>query len=459
MRRGERLAEGAEFSLVRDGQSIPLRFEEEFLPGTSFEQESWSLEAPAVFVGQAVVAPELGQDHLAGLDLEGKIAVMLSGAPARFPNDERAFHASSREKLRLLAERGAVGVVFVGDPVRESRSPWARGAANWRRPTLRLLGAEGVLVERHPGIVGTASISAAAAEKLFEGSERSATEVFENLRSDSLQGFDLPGTLRLGGRSRHAEVESHNVVGVVPGNGGDLAKQHVVFTAHLDHLGVGAAVDGDAIYNGALDNALGVALLMETARLAATGAAAPRSRVFVALTAEEHGLLGAEHFAEHPGLPGPIIANINMDMPVILSELIDVIPIGIEHSTLDVVVRREAETLGIRLTPDPFPEEVVFVRSDQYAFVRRGIPAVYLDGGLIAPDGSNRGRAELDDFLRRHYHQPSDEIDLPIHYASAARLADLNHRIGLAVASDDDVPRWHQGDFFGRRFGGGSPDN
>ena len=111
------------------------------------------------------------------------------------------------------------------------------------------------------------------------------------------------------------------------------------------------------------------------------------------------------------------------------------------------------------LSPDPFPEEVIFVRSDQYAFVRRGIPAVYLDGGLIAPDGSNRGRAELDDFLRRHYHQPSDEIDLPIHYASAARLADLNHRIGLAVASDDDVPRWHQGDFFGRRFGGGSPDN
>src|SRR5690606_36828098 len=130
--------------------------------------------------------------------------VMLSGGPARVPNDERAFYASSREKLRLLAERGAVGVVFVGDPVRESRSPWARGAANWRRPTLRLLDAEGALVQRKPGIVGTASISAAAAEKLFEGSERSATEVFEQLRTDSLQGFDLPGTLRLGGRSLHA---------------------------------------------------------------------------------------------------------------------------------------------------------------------------------------------------------------------------------------------------------------
>ncbi|MCB1555152.1 MAG: M28 family peptidase [Xanthomonadales bacterium] len=458
LRRGERIRDGAEAVLMRDGVQRALAFEDEFLPGTSFEREAWSVEAPIVFVGQAVVAPELGQDDLAGLDLHGKIAVMLSGAPARFSPDERAFYASSREKLRLLDERGAVAVVYLGDPMRESRSPWARGAANWRRPALRLLDAEGELVERRAGIVGTASLSAAAAEALFDGSEYTVAEIWEQLRTDSLHGFDLPGTLRLGGRSKHDEVSSQNVVGIVPGSDPALSAQHVVYTAHLDHLGVGAPVGGDAIYNGALDNALGVALLVETARLAATGPRSSRSRVFVALTAEEHGLLGAEHFAANPGLSGPVIANINMDMPVILSELVDVIPIGIEHSSLESVVRREAGALGIRLTPDPFPEEVVFVRSDQFAFVRRGIPAVYLDGGLTAADGSARGKTELEGFLRQHYHQPSDDLELPIHYPSAARLADLNHRIGLAVANDAEPPRWKEGDFFAERFADRRPE-
>ena len=176
--------------------------------------------------------------------------------------------------------------------------------------------------------------------------------------------------------------------------------------------------------------------------------------LFVAVTAEERGLLGAEYFATRPTVSGPLVANINMDMPVFLADVSDVVPIGIEHSSLEDEVRAAAEALGIGLTPDPKPEEVVFVRSDQYAFVRQGIPAVYLDAGIKARSPDVDALALYEDFLTGHYHQPSDEASLPIHDPSAARLARLNAAIGRRVGDADARPRWKEGDFFGRTFGG-----
>jgi Zn-dependent M28 family amino/carboxypeptidase len=455
--RGERMREGAAFVVERDGApAIEFRFEEEFLPGLGFDNEAWEVEAPLVFVGQAVVAPEYDHDDLGGIDIDGKIAVLLSGAPERFDNDPRALYSSGREKLRLLAGRGAVGVVYIGDPVREEKSPWARGAANWRRPGMRLRDEAGRPVDTFPQLRGSASLSVAAARRLFEGAERDADEVFAQLKSGELRGFDLPGRARISGRSQLSALQSSNVVGRLPGSDPARSAEHVVYTAHLDHIGIGAEVDGDAIYNGAIDNALGVGIMLEAARLAVNLPRPARSQVFVALTAEEKGLLGAEHFAAHPGIDGELVANINMDMPVILGEQTDVIPIGIEHSSLKEVVEAAAAELGIGLTPDPFPEEVVFVRSDQYAFVRRGIPAVYLDGGIHSAVPGVDGREQLDGFLRQHYHQPSDQLDLGIHFPTAARLATLNQRIGSRVGNAPERPRWNPGNFFGERFAGGS---
>jgi Zn-dependent M28 family amino/carboxypeptidase len=454
--RGERLREGSSFIVERDGApDITFEFEQEFLPGLGFDAEQWEVEAPLVFVGQAVVAPEYDHDDLAGIDLSGKIAVVLSGAPARFDNDPRALYSSGREKLRLLSERGAVGVVYIGDPVREEKSPWARGAANWQRPGMRLRDADGRPVDTYPKLRGSASLSVAAARRLFDGAELDADEVFALLDSGGLRGFDLPGRARISGRSVLTALDSSNVVARLPGSDPLRSNEHVVYTAHLDHIGIGAAVNGDAIYNGALDNALGVGIMLEAARLAALLPRPARSQVFVALTAEEKGLLGAEHFVEHPGIDGELVANLNMDMPVILGAQSDVIPIGIEHSSLKSVVEAAAAELGIGLTADPFPEEVVFVRSDQYAFVRRGIPAVYLDGGIHSDVPGVDGRAQLDGFLRQHYHQPSDQLDLGIHFPTAARLATLNQRIGSRVANALERPTWNPGNFFGERFAGG----
>ncbi|HXH00756.1 MAG TPA: M20/M25/M40 family metallo-hydrolase, partial [Xanthomonadaceae bacterium] len=257
-------------------------------------------------------------------------------------------------------------------------------------------------------------------------------------------------------------VESRNVVGKLIGSDAVLGAEHLVYTAHLDHIGIGAPVKGDSIYNGALDNALGVAILLEAAReLVASGIKPKRSLLFVALTAEEKGLLGAEWFASNPPVPPTsLVANINMDMPVLLAPSRDVVPIGIEHSTLQGAVEAAAKQVGVALSPDPFPEEVVFVRSDQYAFIRAGIPAVYLDGGVLAAPSSAGKAADagtdpklaLREFLRNCYHQPCDDVAQPIQYADAARLARLNAHIGHLVGDAAQRPAWNAADFFGERF-------
>lgn len=451
---GERLADGARFELVRSGHIQALSFESEFLPGVNYDQPDFALSAPLVFAGQAVHAPEFGHDDFSGIQVKGKIALVLNGAPASFPNDPRAFYSSVREKLRALAERGAVGVVFVSDPVRETKSPWARGAANWARPGMRLRDPDGKPLDTFPQLVASASISADAARKVFAGSAMEADAVFAALNAGNLRGFDLPGTALLAGRAKVATAQSRNVVARLPGSDPDLGVQNVVFSAHLDHIGMGASINGDAIYNGALDNAMGTAVMLDAAtRLVAKPERPRRSILFVAVTAEEKGLLGSDYFASHPSVSGPLVADVNMDMPVLLTALTDVTPIGIEHSSLKEPVEAAAKSLGIALSPDPMPEEVVFIRSDQFSFIRRGIPAVYLKGGTVPVHADVDGKALLAGFLRDHYHQPSDELSLPIDYASAARLAALNTAIGEAIANDRNQPRWNPGDFFGQRFG------
>lgn len=448
--------QGAAFSMHQDGRTLSLKFRDEFLPGLNYNAPSHSLTAPAVFVGQAVHAPDLGQDDFAGVDVHGKIALVFSGAPAKFDNDRRAFYANSAEKLRAVSQRGAVGVVFVGTPQYEERSSWASSSAKWKMPGMRLRGNDGKGLNTFPELKASAAISAAAAARLFAGSGHEAEALFKANKEGTLKPFDLPGTLTLTGRTRVEPVESNNVVARLPGSDANLSNEFIAYTAHLDHVGIGAPVNGDSIYNGAMDNALGVAIMMQAATELAESATKPkRSMLFIALTAEEKGLLGAEWFVTHPIVPkADLVANINMDMPVLLAPAKDVVPIGVEHSTLKTALDAAAVELGMGLSADPFPEEVVFVRSDQYAFVREGIPAVYMKGGIEpATVGGASPKDALDTFLRNCYHQPCDDASQPIQYEDAARMATLNARIGTLVGNAADRPRWNKGDFFGDRFG------
>ncbi|WP_395787722.1 M28 family metallopeptidase [Aquimonas sp.] len=439
-----------------EGRSETFEFQVDFLPGINFNANTHSVEAPLVFVGQGVVAPEFEHDDFRGIDLRGKVAVVLSGAPERFPNDERAYYSSGIVKSATLVERGAVGVIYLGDPEREAKSPWARGARNWLVPGMRLRGDDGKAVDSFPELTASASLGAHAAARVFAGSAMEADEVFARLKRGELSAFELPWRVRLAGQTRQHSVTSRNVVGRLPGTDPQRAAEHVVLTAHLDHVGIGAPVEGDNIYNGAFDNALGTSILIEAARLAVAQPRPQRSQLFIALTAEEKGLLGAEYFARWPTVAKDgIVANVNMDMPVMLTDLRDVMPIGVENSSLAPIVKQVAAELGIELSADPRPEEVVFVRSDQYAFIRQGVPAVYMDGGVVARDPAVNGLDQLDEFLRQRYHQPNDDANQPIHYPSAARLARLNQVVAARVADAADRPRWNEGNFFGTRFAAG----
>lgn len=461
-----READGAALTVKRNGREIALQLRDQFLPGLNYNAAEHALEAPAVFIGQGVHAPELGHDDFAGLDLTGKIAVVFPGAPARFDHDRRAFYSSSREKLRAIAERGAIGVITVNTPEDEADSPWARSAANWNKSGMRLRAADGKGIATFPELRATATVSAAAADLIFADGPQNAADLFAAARDGKLKGFALPGTIALAGRTKIEPIVSRNVVAMLPGSDAALAGEHLVYSAHLDHIGIGGAVvnaegRSDTIYNGALDNALGVAIMLEAATQLRAEASAPkgsapkRSVLFVAVTAEEKGLLGAEWFATHPTVPAAsLIANINMDMPVLLAPSKDVVPVGVEHSTLKAALDSAAQDIGVGLSPDPFPEDVVFVRSDQYAFIRAGIPAVYLTGGMVSADGKRQPKLALRKFLREHYHQPSDEASLPIAYGDASRLARLNARIGRIVGDATQRPSWNKGDFFGEKFGG-----
>lgn len=452
--RGVREKEGARFAISRDGDTIEFAFEDEYLPGVNFSTGNETISAPMVFVGQAVTAPRHNHDDFEGVDVKGKIAVVLNNAPSSFPNAERAYYAHRIEKWRELEKRGAIGMILLGDPEREAKRAWSLDAPNWKRPFMRRLDADGRPADDFPGLRVRVSASVDTAERIFAGSPHSAEEVFTMLADGELKAFDLAGEATLSTRATLDRLESSNVVARLPGSDSTLAQEHIVMTAHLDHVGFGAPKNGDRLYNGVQDNAMGTATMLETARLLkADPDSLARSFVFVALTAEEKGLLGAYHYATEPTVPADsIVANVNMDMPVIIGDVTDVIPIGIEHSTLGEVTERAVVQAGVTLTPDPAPEEVVFVRSDQYPFVRAGIPAVYLKGGVMLRDGSD-GEEIVKEFRAARYHLPNDDLGQPLYWPAAGRLAYVNYRIGSLIANDPERPRWLQDSFFGQTFG------
>ena len=413
------------------------------------------ITAPAIFVGFGIHATEYGYDDFAGgVEVRGKIAVLLAGSPKALPSTAKAHY--SREKSSELARRGAVGIVSIETPFEERRRPWAFGVNAARFPSMRLINADGTLYEAYPVLRATGFVARASCAPFFAHAERTIAEVFEKSERSEAQSFPLNIELTLSARSEVADITSANVLGWLPGTDPALAGEPLVVTAHLDHLGIGPAMEGDALYNGAIDNALGVAALLSAAETLATGPRMRRPVLFAALTAEEKGLLGASHLARHP--PSRVkryAANLNIDMPVLLGPTRDVIGIGAEHTTLGGVLAEVAARGGFTVSPDPQPEEVVFVRSDQYPFVRQGVPALFMKAGHRSLDPAIDLAAREADFRKTRYHKPGDDLTQPIHWVSAAAFAELQAELIRAIADSAVAPSWKPGDFFGTRFGGG----
>ncbi|AOS43541.1 Peptidase family M28 [Lacunisphaera limnophila] len=419
-----------------------------------FSRTADTITAPAVFVGYGVHAPELGYDDYAGVDLTGKIAVVLSGAPKQFPSTQRAHHSSSSQKRELAEQHGAIGMVAIMTPADEARYPWAVVTAQSRFPSMRLLDAAGNPVNDFPALRVSGTTSRAAAARLFVGSGRTTEEVFARAEADEAQNFPLNVELTLAGANTQREVVSANVLGWLPGTDPALADQPLVVTGHLDHLGIGTAINGDSIYNGAIDNAVGIALILAAAEEIAAGPRPARPVLFAALTGEEKGLLGAFHLAANP--PARVrrfAANLNVDMPLFPVPVRSLIAWGAEHTTLGALAATRATQAGFTVTPDPMPAETIFVRSDQYAFVKIGVPALYLSSGQQAVDPA----VDLAGLWRKHlqerYHKPSDDLNQPIDWPSAGAFGLLVADLMRDIANAPQAPAWLPGDFFGGLYG------
>jgi Zn-dependent M28 family amino/carboxypeptidase len=434
-----------------DGKSGALAFGEDYLPSAQARQAETSVTAPLVFVGYGIVAPERGRDDYAGLDVKGKIVVLLSGAPSGLQTEIRAHYSNTNVKRAEAAKRGAVGVLTMPTTSSEKRRPFARGIGNYQEWRMTWNDAKGVAYVRGAEAPGLASLSLKGAAKLFSGAPTSLDDVLAAAETPdgAVKGFDLPTNVTVQLKTEIEKRQSSNVVGLIEGSDPTLKAQTIILSAHLDHLGIHGK-DADKINNGALDNASGIATMLEVARGFKEAKTKPkRSVVLLAVTAEEKGLIGSEYFANNPTVPkADIAADVNLDMPVLLYDFQDVIAFGADRSTIGPAVARAAGRVGITLSADPMPEEGLFTRSDHYRFVEQGVPSVFLMTGF-----KNGGEKGFKDFLATHYHKPNDDLNQPINYEAGARFALVNYQIARELADMPARPAWNKGDFFGNLFG------
>jgi hypothetical protein len=377
-------------SLVRGGKTEPLVLGGDAFFSTRAELSSEEITAPLLFVGYGLQIPEKNYDDLSGLDLHGKIAVYLAGSPADIPAALASHYQTIGERWKFLKRAGAIG-------------------------------------------------SGHAFEELAaSGKDRKP-----------LPHFPLKVSLKARAEVKTTAVESANIIGKLPGNDPALKTECLVISAHLDHIGIGEPVNGDRIYNGAMDNASGVAVLLDlAAQFNARSEKLRRSILFLVVTAEEKGLLGSKYFAAHPTVPPKsMIADINIDMflPIVPLKVLNV-P-GLAESDLGDRARDAAQLFGVRVQPDPEPLRNVFIRSDQYNFIRHGVPSLKMDVGF---DPGSPEQKIFKDWLTNRYHAPSDDLAQPVDLGSAGLYEDIVRQLLISVANTDARPQWKPDSFFRR---------
>jgi hypothetical protein len=451
-----RLASGEIVLQPKAGPPLTLNVPGEAVVVPNLVQRQAHVTAPAVYVGYGITAPELKYDDYAGIDVRGKMAIVLGNAPGQFSSELRAHYSSSEGKLQNAVAHGARGVIHIESPDYQKAYPWPRTVEFVGGPRIAWTDARGQPASQHQSLEGRAYLSGDATEKLFANAPAPLADVYAAAANGAARPLDLPVTVTIRTTTEHRDIPSANVAAILKGGDAALAASYVVLTAHLDHVGTGAVVNGDRIYNGAYDNAAGCAVLLEVARRLAASVERPRRSILVVfVTAEEKGLIGSDYFARNPPVPAAsMVANVNLDMPLLQWPIADVVAFGAENSSLDRVVERAAGAAGLKMVPDPLPQENLFVRSDQYSLVKQGVPAVFLMPAFGSKDPKIDGGAVFRGFLDTHYHKPSDDLSLPMNPEAVAAFAETNYQITLAIANDPVAPSWKPGNFFGETFGG-----
>ena len=434
-------------ALVRDGKVEPLQLGEDGFFTTRVDLAPEPITAPLVFVGYGLQVPERSHDDLAGLDLRGKVVVLIAGSPAEIPTPLAAHYQTTGERWKGLHAAGAIGIVSIPNPA-SMDVPWSRMSLNRAHASMELTDAE---FQETAGLKTQMFVNPARAEKLFAGSGHTFAELATLARDrKDLPRFPLAVSLQARAVVRKTPIACNNVVARLPGTDPVLKDEYVVLSAHIDHVGIGEPVNGDRIYNGAMDDGSGSALLLDmAAELKAHPAARRRSILFLFVTGEEKGLLGSKYFAAHPTVDRKaIVADINVDMfqPIVPLKVLRVL--GLDESDLGDRARAIAEAMGVRAVPDPEPLRNLFIRSDQYNFIRRGIPSVIMDVGF---EPGSPEQAVFKTWLTNRYHAPSDDVAQPVDLAAAARYEEIVRRLLLDVANAEARPAWKPDSFF-RRF-------
>ncbi len=436
------------------GGGKSLKFRDDFVLSADLTRPRQQISGKLVFVGHGIVAPDQGHDDYANVDVNGKIVVVFPKAPQTFPADQRAFYSSFNRKSREAASRGAIGMISIRNQYARDHYTWADAVKNaGNQPRLRWENPDGTPADFESRIRGNATLSDTLAPRIFEGSGYELADLLQKESAgEALPHMPLKVTAELTTQTEISRLSSPNVVARLPGTDPELAQEHVVLLAHLDHLGVGAEVNGDPNYNGAYDNAMGVALMIEAARMLKT-MGTKRSILFGAITGEEQGLLGSHYLATHlPVSVGRPVAAISLDMPLLLFPMQEVIGFGSEHTNLGSFVEAAAKAEGVSLAPDPLPDEVLFVRSDHYSFVREGVPGLFFFPGFNSSDPDFDGKKLVFEHLAKQYHKPSDDMTRPVDWPSATRFARINARLAKLIADSPTAPTWKAGNFFAAQF-------
>ncbi|TWJ01427.1 PA domain-containing protein [Mucilaginibacter frigoritolerans] len=405
------------------------------------------LNASLAFAGYGISEPSLGYDDYDGLDVKGKIVLVMRGAPDKFSSSVAAHTMNTTQILKVAAEHGAVGVIMASTDS-TSRLP------NTSRGIFSVMDKDGSVAVSRIYYSKQVGIFGAIGYKLFNllllNNGKSIPSISAQLKTGQPASFSLPVSADVSYSSFYQDIISYNVVGKIEGSDSELKKTYIVHSAHLDHLGIGTPVKGDSIYNGAHDNASGVASVLSIAKIYQNIKVKPkRSMLLVLLTGEELGDLGSGYFAKHPTVPaGSMVADVNTDMPTIIAPLLSITALGAEHSSMMNQVNEAAGYLGLSVEPDPEPKQARFTRSDQYSFVLQGIPAIHVKYGSKTADGKNNLNDMVAVWRAKYYHKPQDDINGIFDFGAGKKYAQLNFLIGYLIAQDPQKPVWNTGDIF-----------
>ena len=440
----------ATLAAVGANQTVPFKWLDEFVGVSELQQPTDQFDDDAVFVGHGIVAPEFHWDDFKGVDVKGKVLVLFTNEPPStdpkfFGGRALTYYGRWTYKYEEAARRGAKAVLIIhttptaGYGYDVVRNSWGK-----EDPQLKL--APGA-----PALAFAGWLSEAAGERLFGMSGKTVDEMLKAANSRSFRPIPLGIKIRANIPTEIRQIESRNVVAMIPGSDPKLKSEAVVFTAHWDHLGVGPAVNGDSIYNGAVDNGTGCAILLELARAWQSLEHKPRrSALFAAVTAEEAGLRGSAYYAEHPMIPlAKTALDLNFDAFYPFGRTKDISVTGADRTTAWPVVEQAARRMELKIQPDSHPEQGSYYRSDHFSLAHAGVPAFSIEQGTeYYGKPVEYGEKIFQEYNDKHYHQPSDEYHDDWDFSGMVQVAQFGLLIGTTVANQDALPTWHAGDEF-----------